>query len=321
MSSARGRRRCSLAIVCAVASGLLITSIVVATKLHALHPPPGPPGMAGPPGERGQRGPPGLVGPPGDVGPPGENSTIPGPPGPAGEPGPPGNSTVGQVLVDELVFNVTGVTLFDCESACTLIVEAVGAGGGGGGTVTTSTNRCAAGGGGASGSYGRRLYILPPNSVSTITVGVGGVGNVGAAGSNGGDSSFAPPIGTTVIARGGTGAQLAGPAVAGQPIAIPGALALLGTGGDLNAGGTGGDHGLCIFQTGVTYIGMGGQGGSSHYGGAQRAATLVSAGIAATGTAGIIYGSGGSGAVSINQALGQAGGPGSAGVVIVLRYT
>jgi hypothetical protein len=82
----------------------------------------------------------------------------------------------------------------------------------------------------------------------------------------------------------------------------------IGTNGNFNTSGAPGAWGA-IFNSGF----LGGNGGSSHYGGGGLAPYGASVGTAAGA-----YGSGGSGAVSTTTS--SAGGAGSAGLIIIWEF-
>lgn len=162
-------------------------------------------------------------------------------------------------------------------------------GGGGGAGIGASFN----GGGGGSGGFSFTWFAVSPGDVISYTIGAGGAGGAaGADGSNGGSSS----IGSFMSASGG----LAGASTANGSGGGPGTSFVPGPpGADLN-GGMGGDG----SQTTSPGLGNGGNGGSSFWGGGQRASTVTLGTNCAPG----VGGGGGYGA-------GASGGSGMPGLI------
>jgi hypothetical protein len=180
-----------------------------------------------------------------------------------------------------------------------VIVECIG-GGGGGGSSTSGSANCLQGAGGGAGGYSRsQLTAAQIGASQAVTVGAGGAG-----GGAGGTTSF----GTLVIALGGSSGSVA---VSGTTVPIGGAGAAPGT-GDVAIGGTPGGMGL--YSTTNNPISLSGNGGSGPLGGSATA-TLNVVPPAANG-----FGGGGAGG-AVNGASTIAGGPGSAGIVIITEYT
>lgn len=169
-----------------------------------------------------------------------------------------------------------------------VIVEMAGAGGGGGGLTSSYAS-----GGGGGGGYAKKLLDVSSISSATITVGSGGAGGLssGTNGSNGGSSSWSDGT-NTITCTGGNGG-----------IGVTGAS--YGAGGN---GGTSSDGDLNISgERGGNGVYNGGDGGASYLSNTSARVYAYPA------TAGVLYGSGGSGALQTVQA----GGAGADGIVIV----
>lgn len=182
-------------------------------------------------------------------------------------------------------------------------IKMSGGGGGGGGAAATGASQGACGGGGGAGGYLEKVITSPSSSYS-YAVGAAGTGSSGASGGTGGNSTF-----DTLTASGGTGGTVG---AAGTNSSANGGAGGSASGGDVNITG----------QTGHTSLGgngigqfVGGGGGSNPIGLGGASIATSSAGRVATG-----YGGGGGGA-SIGQSLGaQAGGAGTAGIIIVEEH-
>lgn len=217
----------------------------------------------------------------------------------------PGSS--GFTTVNVQTFTSTG-TYTPTANMSYCIIECVGGGGAGGGTANTAAG-LSIGGGGGGGAYSRKFASAATIGASkTATVGAGGT--PGGAGNNPGGNGGASSLGIICTANGGTGG--------GGSATTTG-----GTGGAGGTAGTGdfsipGQTGLWGGNSGVTTIlaGSVGWGGASTFGfgGFLNASTTPVA-----GTAGQVYGGGGSGSQSFNNGA-EAGGAGAAGIVIVTEY-
>jgi hypothetical protein len=95
-----------------------------------------------------------------------------------------------------------------------------------------------------------------------------------------------------------------------QQVVASGGSGGLGTGGDINLGGTAGADGIVLSTQA-----MSGAGGASPFGGGGRAVRTLD--TSSTGVAGQKYGGGGSGAARFNAGVGQNGGAGALGVIII----
>ncbi len=210
----------------------------------------------------------------------------------------------------------SGTTYTRPAGITAIIIELVGGGGGSGGIVSTggsSDKGCGAGGGGG-GAYTRKLIVSPAATYS-FTIGAGGTAgaNTGANGGAGGATSFNGGAITAPGGSGGTGESSTGIGT----VAAGGAGGVVGIGGDFMARGGAGDGGFS-----ARYIGCGGQGGNSIFGGGAISGMAAVQGVAA-GSAGNAYGGGASGPGSISSGTNQAataGSAGAAGVIIIYEY-
>lgn len=198
----------------------------------------------------------------------------------------------------------------------TIFVSGCAGGGGGGGGAGTSGQTAVVGGGGAGGggagqSQIRIPYVVAPGQVIAITIGGGGTAGLGSTsansgGTNGGNGGNTV-IGALATLTGGGGGGLGGWVASNN----------IGGGGAGAAGGPGYPNGS--FGSDGNYLGNGGDGASSPFGGGgARGRAATSAGI--PGTAGIGYGSGGGGggaAYGTNPNNGGGGGAGAPGIVII----
>jgi len=196
-----------------------------------------------------------------------------------------------------------------------LIVNVQGGGGGGGGAGVCTSTQAACGGGGGGGTFAQALIVSGFSSVS-MTIGAGGAGGTGGTGNGttGGDTSF----GSLVVAPGGAGGQAV---AAGTVSTIGGGGGQGGAVPTFSGAGTTemqrkhGEPGTTAIRLGGTTA-IGGSGGNSLFGagGFEGAAISTSGGFA--GAAGLGHGSGGAGAVNVNDAA-QTGGNGQAGKIVV----
>lgn len=187
-------------------------------------------------------------------------------------------------------------------------IECIGGGGGGGGASSDAGNQAAGGGGGA-GSYSRTLVTAASIGASkTVTIGAAGAG--GTAGANAGSAGGDTSVGTLCIGKNGSGGGAGQGSINGPGAGGAGGVA---GSGDIAAAGNGGNAG-CSSSTVTGFIGASGSGGGSALGGAAKGVGAVTAGAAAGN-----YGSGGSGGYSY-LGTSQAGGSGSAGIVIITEY-
>lgn len=188
----------------------------------------------------------------------------------------------------------------DMQNNGFVIVEAVGGGGGGGGS---GTNNARGGAGGAGGYCRKKIDAASLAATETVTVGAGGTAGAAGnnAGGNGGDTTF----GSHFTAGGGTGGNAANGAFSG-------ATGGTATGGDLNITGQAG-----MGRRDPSAIGVG-QGGEPAFYGRTNIAFNGSLTAANDGSSGTGYGVGGGGGYRTSS--NQAGGAGTAGLVIVYEY-
>jgi hypothetical protein len=182
-------------------------------------------------------------------------------------------------------------------------VTVVGGGGGGGGTSADSKTH--GGGGGGGGAAIKFITDIAGLSASeTVTIGLGGAGNVAADGSAGGWSSAFTLTGN----GGGAGVRDDNGTTQGL-----GGYGGTSSGGDHNMRGDGGAHGSYWGRT--NFYGMGGNGGSSIFGGAGRGASNGSGQAAIANS-----GAGGGGGGNAGNSSARVGGNGANGIVIVELY-
>lgn len=185
----------------------------------------------------------------------------------------------------------TGATFTPDSKTRSMWIRLVGGGGGGGGCNATAGNF---GGAGGSGAYLEEFF---PTILASYTYTVGALGTGGAAGANagsdGGNSTFVAGA-ITYTAAGGQGGA------AGSNNAVKTTAGGIATGGDINVPG----------ETGYTDT-VFSRGGANAFG---RATITIGAG---SGSQGLIYGGGGTGARSAGTS--SAGGNGNAGVLIVME--
>ena len=186
-------------------------------------------------------------------------------------------------------------------------IQVQAGGGGGGGAATTAADEDSAGAGAQGGAYAESILSAAAVGASvSVTVGGAGSASAGGAGGNGGNSSF----GSLVTASGGGGGTNS--AASPSPISSSGAMPAQTMVGQLQIPGGGGG---ALIRLGGGQGGVGGTGGSSVLGrgGGGRGGTNA-------GEGGAGYGAGGGGAANTGGQTSKAGGPGTAGCVIVETY-
>lgn len=196
-----------------------------------------------------------------------------------------------------------------------IVVELVGGGGGGGGATATGFNSSGVGGGGGGGAYTRKRIATSAGASFTFVVGTGGAGGVGtAAAVSGGQTQFNA---TSITANGG-GAGTGMASGTGILTTAVGAGGAAGATGDLNIQGSDGGKGYRMSGT----LGISGTGGSSFYATQSISVYTPTANSALTGTAGDLYGGGGSGGAAFRSSISQTatGGAGANGVIIIYEY-
>ena len=215
-------------------------------------------------------------------------------------------------LLNVQVFTATGVYT-PTAGTTKIIVEALGAGGGGGGCATTAASQVSAGGGGGAGAFAKALIT---SGFSGVTVTIGAAGNGGAAGNNTGTSGGSTTFGSVLTAGGGTGGGGEG------SNALPAVGGSAGIGGSSSGSSSlfssAGQNGRIVLNT-STVTAIAGGGGSTLYGSGAQDNVIGSTSMA--GQPGTGFGSGGSGAVSVNGNVQQAGGNGRPGLVIIYEYS
>jgi hypothetical protein len=208
------------------------------------------------------------------------------------------------ILVDVKILTASG-NYTPTSGVTKVFIRMVGGGGAGGGVNATSSG---AGGGGGAGGYTEKLIAVTNTSYS-YTIGTAGAGNSGAAGGNGGATSIT--IGSAITANGGTGGSYTAGSETNK-FAAGGAGGTAGSGGDLMVAGQPGEAGMTFSSA---TLASSGNGGSSPFGGGGKGrVNATAAGIAGTG-----YGAGGGGACAIANTA-NAGGAGTAGVIIIWEY-
>jgi hypothetical protein len=192
-------------------------------------------------------------------------------------------------------------------------VRVIGGGGGGGGAAAAGGANVSVAGGGGGGGYSERFIVESALAATeTVTIGAGGAG--GVAGNNAGSTGGASSLGTLAVGNGGVGGAGSGAAGGGAVSGVGGAGGT-GTTGDLNIQGADGLNGI----RGVGVITQQGLGGAvpGFSGGSTRGTNTVAGN---NGTAGRLYGGGGSGGYDTTGATARSGGAGANGIVIVDVY-
>lgn len=187
-----------------------------------------------------------------------------------------------------------------------------GGGGGGASGGTAGVGQASAGGGGGSGGLAyKKIAAASLAATESVTVGAAGTGGTvgGLGGGAGGNSQFS---GTLLVKGNGGAGGLTGNAGV-TALIVNGGAGGAASGGDINAPGAPGHPGMRIDGTDIAP----GTGGSSEYGGGgfSPASSIPPAGNFGTGR-----GAGGSGGGSLNNDGGNAGGDGTAGIVIVREF-
>lgn len=195
------------------------------------------------------------------------------------------------------------------------IIEMVGGGGGGGGLGAATVAQSNAASGGGSGGYTRAaLTAAQVGAGGPVVVGAGGAG--GAIGGNGAVGAASSVL--SVTANGGSGG-LGG--AAGATI-----IRTAGAGGALGSAGVGVNMGLRPGVAGspataTATIGAGGAGGDSGLGFAPDTSLNAPGSGVSFCLPSVGYGAGGGGGnVCLFATAGQAGNPGTDGIVIITEY-
>lgn len=194
-------------------------------------------------------------------------------------------------------------------------VRLVGSGGAGGGAGSTGSSSSSAGGGGGAGEYAEGIFSAGTISASqAVTIGAGGT--AGTTGNHPGNNGNTSSLGSLITAAGGTGGN-GSAASAATSYVLGGAGGTGGTGGSIHIPGA---NGFAGFVTPTLSISLGGPGAGSAFGSQNPPNTISNA--SSTGSSGSLYGSGGSGG-SCDHTGGSsnvAGGPGSAGFMIIIEF-
>ena len=187
---------------------------------------------------------------------------------------------------------------------------AVGGGGGGAGSANASASQVAYGTSGGGGGYAE--IWLDVTAISSVSVTVGAAGAGGASGANNGTAGGSSSFGTHAVAGGGSGGVTA--ASGTSVVQSNGAAGGVPTAGDIQINGEQGGPFVRLSGTSAFMFCNGGN--SGHAMGTGGGAPAFNA----SGNAGTGYGAGGSGCSSSNAGGAQAGGAGTAGVVIVEEH-
>lgn len=193
-----------------------------------------------------------------------------------------------------------------------IYVEGFGAGGAGGGVTNAGAGNCTAGGGGGAGASGWAYLTSGFTPTVAVTIGVGGIGVANANGNAGTNTTF----GALLVLPGGAGGFASGATNVISITAAGGVGGTTPTGTNVTgSAGVKGGFGMA-FAASLAASGAGastslGAGGASVTAGG----TSVTAGANAEG-----FGSGGSGAVGVNNGATAAGGNGANGLIIVYEY-
>lgn len=197
----------------------------------------------------------------------------------------------------------------------------LGGGGAGGGSASAGTGFASAGCGGHSGSYLYKVIDVDSLTTKSATVGIGagGIGSDGANGGDGGDSTWVDDL-NSLTAFGGPGGPQNGSVT--NIRAVTPAASVVPTTGDRNYASRAG--GSCYFSgTGLnpSLCALSGAGGDSIWGSGGRELTFSGAtSTSSNGQTALGFGSGGSGAYSIDVGADRMGGDGRLGLCIVYEY-
>lgn len=193
-------------------------------------------------------------------------------------------------------------TTWTAPASVTRVRAQVWAGGGGGGGAGDTTNTVAGAPGAGSGEYREGTFTVVPGTVYTITIGAAGAAGSSAPanGGSGGNSIFD----AFCTAIGGSGSTAVLNSIVGT--IPPGGTG--GSGGQIALAGSPGNQALLY---GAATVG-GGIGGSPAFGRGINSPSLNGA-----GAAGLFPGGGGTGGSSVTNGVGNAGGAGAAGYIIL----
>jgi len=225
------------------------------------------------------------------------------------------NNPIGSRFKSRTIIN-PGTTTYTVPSGISSIfVECIGPGGGGGGANATAAANSAFAQGGGAGGYACKL-ITPASGNYAVVVGVGGGGgNNAAAGNAGNVATTFNNAGTFITANPGNGGNfMAGTASTVTYVAIGGGGGTASN-GDVNVTGEAGFGSIRASNI----AGVGGFGGSSMLGAGGGGGNQGANGTASAGNAGTGNGAGGGGAAVCGIA-GTNGGNGSNGIIVVSEF-
>lgn len=222
--------------------------------------------------------------------------------------------TAGRLLAVQ-VFTASG-TYTPNALTTAAIVRFCGGGGAGGGAAAT-TGQASVGSGGQAGGYVEFYWSAP--SSQTVTIGAAGAGSSGAAGASGGNTS----LGALGTANGGRGGAVV---AAGTTVATATISSGAGSAPTSITNGT-----IISTLTGMmpaaplrlgSDTGIATAGGSSPTGGGGIAFSQATGGNTSnTGNSATGFGAGGGGAGNFGTQTAVAGGPGTAGIMVIYEFT
>lgn len=216
------------------------------------------------------------------------------------------SGTSSGTLIASHVYTASG-TYNKNNLASNIKVTVVGGGGGAGGASAAASAASFSGGGGAGGISIKYIDNTSVGSSETITIGSGGSGGntSGSVGTAGGTSSF----GSHCSATGGTGGGAQASGTSSSRGGDPGTGGS-GSGGNINLVGGAGVWGGRFSGT----AGFPSNGGNNQFG-----AGGLGSGANTAGANGSGYGAGGGGSSAING-VGNVGGNGTSGIIIIEEY-
>lgn len=222
-----------------------------------------------------------------------------------------GSATAGYRFVQTIYFTSSGTfTKATYPWLRAIRVRCQGGGGGSGGVAATGAGQWAASSGGTGGAYAESFItnIAGLAASTAVTVGAGGAaGGAGTNGSPGGNSSFGSLVSATGGSQGlaGTGRTPAWPAESRSADTL--AAPTTGTGQFIVPGG----QAAVTLYASLAGFPIGPAGGESMFG-----TTGIADGSGAA-TAGVGYGGGARGAVSVPSVAAKTGAAGAPGIVIL----
>jgi hypothetical protein len=224
------------------------------------------------------------------------------------------STVIGNVSVGRLTgrrFITASGTYTPTSGTKSVIVECLGGGGGGGGCAANPASQASGGQGGGAGAYGVGYFTT---GFSGVTLTIGTAGTAGTAGVNDGGAGGITSFGSLLSVSGGLGGksgQTLGLVAIGQT-----ATNNISTITGANLYSVPGDDGWSgILAKTVSPGNISGKGASSRYGKGGSSVSTQGDGLAASGR-----GAGGSGGISYASGAAQAGGAGTAGIIVVWEY-